>query len=219
MCLHPFVIMEHALFLPNSFGITQSQLVGHAPLGILAEAQAFHLIVRPEVLQYTTNHVHADIRALLLNLGNPQRAVSSADSLKNKAGFLSFRTLQLTDALLKLPVGGLDDEKEIVDVGPRIVLSLVPAVRALLKGFAITLLVLFDETFQADESANVVSQQEVEAGTDSNLRKKSRKVIMAFPFRKETAPPAPSSASSWHPLQANSGPLWSPRARGNGPGL
>ena len=132
-------------------------LAGLAPLGTLAAAQAFHLILRSKVFQYTTNHVHADIRALLLNLGDPERAGSSADSSKNKARFLSFWTLQLTDALLKLPVSGLEDEKEVVDVWPRIVVSIVPAVGALLERFVVAFLVLLDEAFQADESANSVS--------------------------------------------------------------
>lgn len=75
-------------------------LAGLALLGILAAAQAFHPILRPKVFQYTTNHVHANIWALIVNLGDPERAGSAADSLKNRVRFLSFRTLQLTDALL-----------------------------------------------------------------------------------------------------------------------
>ncbi len=46
--------------------------------------------------------------------------------------------------------------------------------------------------------------QEVAAGTDSNFREKSRKVIMAFPFRRATDPPTPSSALSWRSLRASS---------------
>jgi len=60
--------------LPNSFGITQLPFSGLAPPGILAAPQALHSILRPQILQDTPDHIHADIRARLLQFGDAERA-------------------------------------------------------------------------------------------------------------------------------------------------
>jgi len=66
--------------------------------------------------------------------------------------------LKQPEPRFKLSVRALDNEENIVDVRPWVVLALVPAVGALLKGFAVPFLVLFDEAFQADVSADLESQ-------------------------------------------------------------
>lgn len=78
--------------------------------------------------------------------------------MNNKTGFFAPGALKLTDALLKLTICHLDDEKNVIDVWPRVVFSLVPALGALLQGFVISFLVLFDEALQADVSADLQPQ-------------------------------------------------------------
>jgi len=78
--------------------------------------------------------------------------------MKHKARLFSLGTLELTKTLLELPVCGLDDGKSVMDVWPRVVPALVPAVGALFQGFVVAFLVLLNETFQADVSANLEPQ-------------------------------------------------------------
>jgi hypothetical protein len=65
-------------------------------------------------------------------------------------GFLTPGNLKPTEALLEFSIGHLDDGKNVIDVWPRSVLTLEPALGALLQGFVIPFLVLFDEALQAD---------------------------------------------------------------------
>ena len=64
----------------------------------------------------------------------------------------------MSKALLKLPVGGPQDEKEIVDIRPGIVLPLVPVARTLLQGFIIALFVLFHEALDADVATYLITE-------------------------------------------------------------
>jgi hypothetical protein len=61
----------------------------------------------------------------------------------------------LAKALLKLSISGFDDKKGVIDVRPGIVLASMPVVGALLQGFVIPFLVLFDEAFQTDVAADL----------------------------------------------------------------
>jgi len=93
-----------------------------------------------------------------LNFGNAERAESPVDGMKHESGFLTLGTLELAEALFEFSVCGLDDEKRVIDVWPGVVFGLVPSVGALLQGFAVSLLILFDEALQADVSTNLEPQ-------------------------------------------------------------
>ncbi len=93
-----------------------------------------------------------------MQFGNTERTGSPANSLKHEACLFTFGTLKLAEALFEFPVCCFDDEKGVIDVRPGIVFALVPAVGALLKGFIVPFLVLFDETLQTDVSADLESQ-------------------------------------------------------------
>jgi hypothetical protein len=93
---------------------TQFPFADLTPLGILAAAQALDQILRPQVLQHTPDHVHAEIRAHVAKFGDGERAERPVDSLKHEACLLAFGTLKLAKALLELPASGFDDE---VDTG------------------------------------------------------------------------------------------------------
>jgi hypothetical protein len=62
------VFLTLLISLPNSFGITQFPFGGFLPPGILTASQAFDPIFRPQVFQDTSDHIHADIRALLFEV-------------------------------------------------------------------------------------------------------------------------------------------------------
>ena len=136
--------------LPNSFDIAQLPIGGFLPPGFLAASKAFNLILRPQAFQDAADHVHADIGTLILKFGHAERTESCVDSMKDKARFLPLGNLKPTEALLEFSIGHLDDGKNVIDVWPRSVLTLVPALGALLQGFVIPFLVLFDEALQAD---------------------------------------------------------------------
>ena len=87
-----------------------------------------------------------------------KRAKCPVNGMKNEIRLFSSRALKLPETRLELPVCGLDNEKDIIDVWPWIVLALVPAVGALLQGFVVAFLVLLDETLQADVSAYLEPQ-------------------------------------------------------------
>lgn len=99
--------------LPNSIDITQLPLGGFLPTGILAAAKALNLIFCPQVLQHPADHIHADVRALVLNFRHAERTESTVDSMKNETRFLTLGALELAEALLEFPIGHLDDGKNI----------------------------------------------------------------------------------------------------------
>ena len=68
------VFLALLISLPNSFGITHLPLGGFLPSGILTASQAFDLIFRPQVFQDTSDHIHADIRALILKFCYAERS-------------------------------------------------------------------------------------------------------------------------------------------------
>jgi hypothetical protein len=136
--------------LPNSFDITQLPIGGFLPPGVLPAPKAFNLILRPQIFQNSADHIHADVRAFVLKFGHVERAEDTVDSMQNESCFLALGTFDPTEALLEFPIGRSDDEKNVVDVWPGVMFALMPALGALLQGFVIPFLVLFDESFQTD---------------------------------------------------------------------
>ena len=70
----------------------------------------------------------------------------------------------------ELGVGGFEDEENVVDEGPGVVLTLVPTTRAVLKRFVIAFLIFFDQAFKADVAARfhssvVALEQQQQAGS------------------------------------------------------
>ena len=106
---------------------------GLSPLGILAPSQALHPIFRPQLFHDTPDHVHANIRALVPKFCHAKGAVSPIDSLEYEGCFLSFGTVKLAEALLEFLVCDLEDEKGVIDVGPGILFTIVPAASLLTK--------------------------------------------------------------------------------------
>ena len=150
--------------LPNSSDITQLPIGGFLPPGILAASKAFNLILRPQVFQDAADHIHADVRALVLKFGYAERTESGVDSMKDETRFLPPGTLKPTEALLEFPIGCSDDGKNIVEVWPGGVFALMPTLRALLQGFVIPFLVLFDESFQTDVPSHLKPKVVVSGG-------------------------------------------------------
>lgn len=136
--------------LPNSFDITQFPISGFLPPGVLPAPKAFNLILHPQGFQNSADHIHADVRAFVLKFGHTERTEDTVDSVKNESCLLAFGTLKPTEALLEFPIGRSDDEKNVVDVWPGVVFALMPTLGALLQGFVISILVLFDESFETD---------------------------------------------------------------------
>jgi hypothetical protein len=115
--------------------ITQLPLVGFLPPGFLAASKAFSLVFRPQVLQNTPDHIHADIRASVLKFCHTERPLSPVHGLKNEACFLALGTLKLAEALLEFPIRHLNDGKNVIDIWPGVTFALVPALGALLQRF------------------------------------------------------------------------------------
>ena len=59
--------------LPISFDITQLPPGGFLPPGILAASKAFNLILRSQVFEDAPDHIHTDVRALVLKFGHAER--------------------------------------------------------------------------------------------------------------------------------------------------
>lgn len=144
--------------LPISFDITQLPLGGFLPPGILAASKAINLILRPQVFQDTADHIHADVRTLVLQFGHAERTEATVDSVKNETCFLALGTLKPAEALLEFPIGRPDDGKNVIDVWPGVVFAFMPVLGTLLQGFVIPFLVLFDETLQADIPSDLKPQ-------------------------------------------------------------
>jgi hypothetical protein len=151
----PFILPNS---IPNSFDITQLPLGGFLPPGVLAASEAFNLFFRPQIFQHPADHIHADVRAPVLNFGHAEGTESTVYSMKNETRFLSLGTPELAETLLEFTIGHLDDGKNVIDIWPGVMFALVPALGALLQGFVIPLLVLFDEALQADITADLEPQ-------------------------------------------------------------
>jgi hypothetical protein len=108
---------------------------GFSPPGFPAGSRAFNLVFRPQVFKNALDHIHTDIRAPLLKFSHAERPLSPVDGLKNEACFLALGTLKLAEALLEFSIRQLDDGKNVIDIWPRIVFALVPALEALLQCF------------------------------------------------------------------------------------
>jgi hypothetical protein len=144
--------------LPNSFDIAQLPIGGFLPPGFLAASKAFNLILRPQTFQDGADLVHADVGTLILKFSHAERTESSVDSMKDKARFLPPGNLKPTEALLEFSIDHLDDGKNVIDLWPKSVLTLVPALGALLQGFVIPFLVLFNEALHVDIPPDLKSQ-------------------------------------------------------------
>ena len=131
---------------------------GLAPAGTLPAAQALHLLFRPQVLQNAPDHIHAYIRALILNLGDAERARFPVNGPKDQVRLFAFGDIDLAEALFEFLICGLDDEEEVIEIGPGVVFALVTAAGALFQGFIVPFLVLLDEALQADVAAHLEPQ-------------------------------------------------------------
>ena len=128
------------------------------PPGVLAASKAFNLGLRPQVFKDAADHIHADVRACVLEFSHAERTESGVDSVKNESCFLALGTLNSPEALLEFLAGHSDDGKSVIDVWPGVVFALIPALGALLQGFVIPFLVLFDEALQADIPSDLKPQ-------------------------------------------------------------
>src|SRR5689334_24693358 len=100
-----------------------------APLGPRAAAQAFHSAGRPEVLEDPPEPVDAHPGALALKVGDRERPGRPLDGRLDQAGFLAPPGGRLAHAPLELPRRVQERVEQVVDVRPRVVPPLVPAVR------------------------------------------------------------------------------------------
>lgn len=117
-------------------------------------------MLRPSFFQDISYQIHADVGAFVLDDRHAERTESAVDSVKNETGFLAPGTIELAEALLEFTVGQLDDGNKVIDVWPRIMRTLMPALGALFQGFVIPILVLFDETLEADIASVLEPQVE-----------------------------------------------------------
>jgi hypothetical protein len=115
----------HYLFistLPNSPGSL-------SPACISAAAEALHGPVFAKLLQHVTNHVHANAGTFPLQIRNIERSGGSFHSSNYEPLLLTARHAHVAGTPFKFLVAFLERVEQIVDVMPRVVLPLVPAVR------------------------------------------------------------------------------------------
>src|SRR4051812_38799453 len=84
-----------------------------------------------------------------LEVADAETPLLPSDRLADELGLGTERLDGFADTLLELRVGLLQNPQRVVDERPRVVCSLVPALRALLECFVVAILVLLDEPFQA----------------------------------------------------------------------
>jgi hypothetical protein len=102
-----------------------------------------------------TDHIAADTWTEALNVRDTEICQERLNRLLDKFGFFTAWCGDPTGAFFKFIIGFLDDEKQEADVGPRVVLALVPAFGADLESFVVSLLVILDEAFEADVASDV----------------------------------------------------------------
>ena len=141
--------------LPNSLGITQLPVFRLAPFRTLTPAEAFHLVLGSQILQYASDHVHADVRTFLPKLGYAKRTLHPVNGTKYETRLFPLGTLDPPETIFKFFVSRLDDKKDVIDVRPRVVFSFVPTGGAFLQSFIVTFLFMIDQTFQTDVSPDL----------------------------------------------------------------
>ena len=80
----------------------------------------------------------------MFQFGQSEFTGKGVDSRFDQFRFGAARALDLPYPLFEFTVSVLEDKEQIIDIGPRVMPTLVPALRALLQGLVVTLLVLFD---------------------------------------------------------------------------
>ena len=103
-----------------------------------------------------------------MNVGNMKGTRMSPNSLSDKFGLSPSGRDDLSCSVLKLLIAGFKSIKNIVHMGPRVMLTFMPPLGTLLQCLIITFFVLFDETFEAA----------VVAGMVFGLEENNRKVII-----------------------------------------
>ena len=134
------------------------------------------------VAQDRSHHVAANARANLSQFADRKlpcrrRTTRPCDqalySGKDQFALGTARCLDLADTLGKFPVTRFQDEEHVIDVRPRVVLTLVPALRAHLQRFVVTHLVLLDQAFETDVVPNLetklVTLQQPDQARDATI--------------------------------------------------
>src|SRR5216684_4650267 len=138
------------------------------PTGCHAATLAFQLAIFFHLREHGPNPLSANTGTLTLYIAQAKFAWTLTDRIANQLCFGSFGLGDLTDALLEFLIGVLEYAEDVVDEGPGIVSALVPTDRALLERFVVSILVLLDQSLQANvtpylHSGLVCLQQQCQA--------------------------------------------------------
>jgi len=127
------------------------------PFGISAPAQTTDNPLCLKIFQNLADHVDSHAGACILEIADAEFARKFFDGLQDKDRFFTPRLGQAAQPVLKFLIGALDDETGEIDIMPGIVPAFMPALGTRFQGFIISFLVLFDQAFQADISADLDS--------------------------------------------------------------
>ena len=98
------------------------------------------------------------MRTGALKISQGKLSVESFYCCLHQFRFCPSRTFNAARPVFKLPIGGLEDKQEIVDIGPGIMFPVMPAVRALLQRFVIAVFVLLDKPLKADIAPHLITK-------------------------------------------------------------
>ena len=141
------------LLLPSFKGITPS-----FPACARPTTQAFHISSPPQVAENLPRHVVAHSRTGSLQVGQGEFAWEGFDCRLDDFCLGAAGAFCDVKAALEFAISRFEDKQQVVDIRQRVMLSFVPSLGTLFKGFVVSLLVLFDQAFQADVPSHLVSQ-------------------------------------------------------------
>ena len=86
------------------------------PPSLLTPAEAFHPTLRSQSFERDPDQIEPNAWALSLKITNTERSQSALYRAGNELRLGPSRLGHLPDALLEFPVGGLQDEEQVVDI-------------------------------------------------------------------------------------------------------
>jgi len=147
--------------LPNKLPIIHCYYLipNFIPFRVFATPQTFDDSLTLKILKHPTDHVDADARIFLYDIGHTEIAGKTIDCPPDHHCLLTPLRRQAAQPFLEFPVRALEDETDEVDVMPGVVLAFMPSFRTLFQCFVVSFLVLLDQPFETDVSSDLDPQR------------------------------------------------------------
>ncbi len=128
------------------------------PEGSWAASQAFNLPFISKIPQKPAHHISTYSGAGPFQVIQGKLIGRLHDSRLNEGSLGTPGAFYLPNSFFKFFIGGFKNIEKVIDIGPGIMSAFMPALRTLLQSLVVTLLVLFNEAFQAYVTADFISK-------------------------------------------------------------